>query len=215
MKLAGAFKIIFLSQYRYSIISYLKTTVNKLFGLSVVQSGYYHVVGRGNIEIKGLLRLGLNYVGFVSPNTRGLLNINGNIKVVGNALIGPGCSIDIAKGAFCKIGTSYITANAKIICQNKIIIGDGCALSWGVELLDSDFHQYIDSNGTLSTLSKAIFIEDDVWVGSNVKVLKGVRIPRGCIIAAGSVVTKSFNEPNCLIGGNPARVIKKDINWKL
>lgn len=53
-----------------------------------------------------------------------------------------------------------------------------------------------------------VVIEEDVWCGANVTILKGVTIGRSTIIAAGSVVTKSC-PPYSIIGGVPARVIKK------
>jgi len=56
--------------------------------------------------------------------------------------------------------------------------------------------------------SRPIKIEDDVWIGMNVLVLKGVTIGRGAIVAAGSVVTKNV-EPWTVVGGNPAKLIKK------
>ena len=52
-----------------------------------------------------------------------------------------------------------------------------------------------------------VVIEDDVWTGANVTILKGVTIGRGSVIAAGAVVTKSF-PPYSIIGGVPAKLIK-------
>ena len=53
-------------------------------------------------------------------------------------------------------------------------------------------------------------IEDDVWIGANAIILKGVTLGKGCVVAAGSVVTKSV-PANALVGGNPARIIKQEI----
>lgn len=50
-------------------------------------------------------------------------------------------------------------------------------------------------------------IEDDVWCGANVTILKGVTIGRGSVVAAGAIVTKSF-PPYSIIGGVPAKLIK-------
>ena len=52
-----------------------------------------------------------------------------------------------------------------------------------------------------------VLIEDDVWCGSNVVILKGVTIGHGSIVAAGAVVTKSF-PPYSIIGGVPAKLIR-------
>lgn len=52
-----------------------------------------------------------------------------------------------------------------------------------------------------------VLIEDDVWIGANVIILPGVKISKGSIIGAGSVVTKNVPE-YAIVGGNPARVIK-------
>ncbi|MCV6585607.1 MAG: hypothetical protein OIF47_08735 [Marinibacterium sp.] len=56
--------------------------------------------------------------------------------------------------------------------------------------------------------SKGIVIEDDVWLGAGVKVLDGVRIGRGSVISAGTVVTRDV-EPLSIMGGVPAKLIRK------
>lgn len=52
-----------------------------------------------------------------------------------------------------------------------------------------------------------ILVEDDVWIGMNAIILSGVRIGRGAVIAAGSVVTSDV-PPYSIVGGNPAKIIK-------
>ena len=58
------------------------------------------------------------------------------------------------------------------------------------------------------TKSAPVVIEDDVWIGANVTILKGVTIGHGSVIAAGAVVTQSF-PPYSIIGGVPARLLKQ------
>ena len=52
-----------------------------------------------------------------------------------------------------------------------------------------------------------INIEDDVWIGANCIITAGVKIADGCVIGAGSVVTKNLNK-NSIVGGVPAKLIK-------
>ena len=68
-------------------------------------------------------------------------------------------------------------------------------------------------DGTDKSNAEPITIGDQVWIGANVIVLKGVEIGAHSIVAAGSVVTRSF-PPGSLIGGNPARLIRSGVNWK-
>ena len=58
-----------------------------------------------------------------------------------------------------------------------------------------------------------IVIEDYVWIGIGAILLKGIRIGSGAVIAAGSVVTKNVPS-NCMVAGNPAHIIRKDIHWR-
>ena len=55
---------------------------------------------------------------------------------------------------------------------------------------------------------KPVVIEDDVWIGARVMIMPGVIVRRGCVVGAGTVLTKSFPE-NSIIAGNPGRVVKK------
>ena len=74
---------------------------------------------------------------------------------------------------------------------------------------DVDCEIALDEAANINTdiMNMPIVIEDHVWVGMNVMILKGVTIGEGAIIAAGSVVIKDIPE-NCIAGGNPCRVIK-------
>lgn len=75
----------------------------------------------------------------------------------------------------------------------------------------TDTHE-VDSaerqNSNSGSFAKPIKIGDDCWLGAGVTVLPGVTIGHGCTIAAGAVVTKDV-EDNCLVGGVPAKLIRK------
>ena len=66
----------------------------------------------------------------------------------------------------------------------------------------------MDSNEKLPENDAPVVIEDDVWCGANVTILKGVTIGRGSVVAAGAVVTKSC-PPYSIIGGVPAKILKR------
>jgi acetyltransferase-like isoleucine patch superfamily enzyme len=124
------------------------------------------------------------------------------------ATIGRGVTLSVGSAAKLAIGNkSYITDGSKIFAQNSITIGQNCAISFGVTIMDDDGHGF-----GLPPYSAPIVIEDDVWIGCNVTILKGVTIGRGSVVAAGAVVTKSC-PPHSLIGGVPARLIRKEVSW--
>ena len=75
-----------------------------------------------------------------------------------------------------------------------------------VDVIDK-FIMDVSDNEKLPNNDLPVVIEDDVWCGANVTILKGVTISHGSIVAAGAVVTKSF-PPYSIIGGVPAKLIK-------
>ncbi len=104
---------------------------------------------------------------------------------------------------------SFINSDCKIRCHEKITIGEECAISHDFTIMDSDAHEL---NGIRKT--KPINIGNHVWIATRVTVLSGVTIGDGAVIAAGAVVTEDVPE-GALVGGVPARVIKKKVEWKI
>lgn len=124
-----------------------------------------------------------------------------------------------------KQGTLYATQNATITigkdvgmsspvlwAHESITIGNHVKIGANSILLDTDSHNldYMVRRGQWTDwgVSKPIIIEDDVMIGVNCIILKGVTIGARSIVAAGSVVTKSFPS-DCIIGGNPAKLIRQ------
>lgn len=134
---------------------------------------------------------------------------NAEINVNNTFFIHSGCDIMVFKGAKLNLGSGYINRYCKIRCHDEITIGEGVAISENFTFWDSDAHQMI--NGSEPT--QPIVIGNKVWIGTNVTVLKGVKIGDGCVIAAGSLVTKDV-PANCLAAGVPAKVIKVNVSWK-
>lgn len=104
----------------------------------------------------------------------------------------------------------YIGQGAHISASEGIRIGNGVAI--GPELMVMGGDHRFDQVGLLihqmtsGGENKPIVIEDDVWIGGRVTILKGVTIGEGAVIGAGSIVTKSI-PPYSIFAGNPARRI--------
>ncbi|SHJ70772.1 Hexapeptide repeat of succinyl-transferase [Maribacter aquivivus] len=118
-------------------------------------------------------------------------------------------------GAKIIIGDNVGMSCVSIWSKEEIIIGDNVKLGANVIVFDSDMHSLdyqlrrdISTDG-INSKSSPIVIEDDVFIGANSIITKGVKIGRQAIIAAGSVVVKSIPERQTW-GGNPARFIKEN-----
>lgn len=138
---------------------------------------------------------------------------NTQLTLHGDVILYEGVGIRVTEGAQLSIGNhTYINRSASIDCTQEITIGDYCAISDNVQILDSDFHP-ITYNGKTSTMSNLVHIGNHVWIGRSAIILKGVTIGDGAIVGAGSVVTRDI-PPGCLVAGNPARVIKENVEWE-
>ena len=182
-------------------------------GRKIFTSNRVRIQGLQNIEAEEYLTIGLSYYGFVSSQERTFLNVEGELTFLGRFSIAKGCRIDVGKDAKVAFGSGYISPNTDIIIVHGMTVGDGCSISWGCQFLDDDFHD-LEYEGRTEVLNPQIKIGSHVWIGSRVSVLKGAVIPDGCVVAANSVVNKVFTEKNCLLAGNPAKVIRRDVSWK-
>ena len=110
----------------------------------------------------------------------------GSIEVGDFALLCPGVRIDSA---------------------TSISIGRSTMLAAGVYVTDADWHGIYDRARPIGT-TKAVVLQDNVWVGDGSIVCKGVTIGANTIVGAGSVVSKSL-PTNVIAAGNPAVVVKQ------
>ena len=117
----------------------------------------------------------------------------GDTKIIGpeNVSIGSNTSLG---------GRVYLYA------VDQITIGDNCMIGWNT-VVTTATHDY-KSKPMSAVLKKPVRIGNDVWLGLNVTILPGVSIADGVVVGAGSVVTKSILEPEVIVAGNPARLLK-------
>ncbi|HUX91565.1 MAG TPA: DapH/DapD/GlmU-related protein [Gallionellaceae bacterium] len=111
-----------------------------------------------------------------------------------------------------KIGNNVAFNSICIMARSKTIsIGNRTMIAGNCQIMDTDAHPVWppESRWTYSgdEYDAPVIIGDDVYIGLNVIILKGVTIGDNSVIAAGSIVNRDI-PPNCLAAGNPAKVVK-------
>lgn len=147
------------------------------------------VMGRGRVTVGSTTSIGY----FPSPAWTGVCHIEARR---------PSASVTV--GDRCSINNGFTV----IAEGSSITIGDRCLIGPNVSMYDSDFHALSasDRGSGMRGSSAPIVVGDDVFIGSDVTVLKGVRIGSGAVIGARSLVTHDI-PPNSLAGGVPARIL--------
>lgn len=127
--------------------------------------------------------------------------MSSDIKGLGNLSVGDGTSIPK--------GSTFYCTEASLTIGRKVIFGPHPTIITGDHRIDIVGKYIIDVTvgEKLPENDAPVVIEDDVWCGANVTILKGVTIGRGSVVAAGAVVTRSF-PPYSIIGGVPAKLIR-------
>lgn len=138
------------------------------------------------------------------------LTIANGVKLRGAEIIirGERCSIEINKNT--KFGGIRLINVGK---NNCISIGENCMFSDHVEVWASDTHPIFNEQGEWINPEEPIIIGNNVWIGSRVIVLKGIKIGDGSVVGMGTIVTKDI-APNVISVGFPNREIQKGIRWE-
>lgn len=144
----------------------------------------------------------------------GLLEIGDGLRINSGFLPNPvggnaSTGLYIAKNSELSIGNNVGISSSTIVCLCSIRIGDRVLIGGGCTIVDSDFHAISPSERLRephSRVNRPVTIEEDVFVGCNATILKGVTIGRGAVIGAGAVVSKDVPAME-IWAGNPCRKI--------
>ena len=177
-----------------------------------------HACNRGCFEFVDGVRYGLVEIGYVDNSTnhdrRSSLNIQGLIRIngLGFHLFGAGLDLYVTKGGVFDVGNDFgVSVAAKIKVVKEVCVGDDNMWSYGNSIMDTDSHSIYDEGGNLINPNRKVKIGNHVWMGCHCIILKGSTIPDGSIVAAGSVISKTITEENCII--SEKGIIKRNVTW--
>lgn len=140
-------------------------------------------------------------------NNRIVINSNAYLEGTVVHIEDNNCLIEIGERTF--IGPSHLACTED---GRSIVIGNNCMLSSNINVRTGDSHSIVDMDGKRVNPAQSVSIGDHCWIGEGAKIMKGVTLQKDTIVASGAIVTKSFAS-NCILAGNPAKVIKENVNW--
>lgn len=114
-------------------------------------------------------------------------------------------------GAVLQIGEDFGMTGGSIVAAERITIGDRVTVGANCTIIDTDFHPLDPELRRLhpqDARTAPIVVEDDVFIGMNCLILKGVTIGMGSVVGAGSVVVHNV-PPHSVVAGNPAQLVRK------
>ncbi len=144
-----------------------------------------------------------------------------NALVIGSEATMDGVHCAVGRDGRIQIGDYCYFTNAVLLCELELRIGNYVMIGWNATIADTDFHPLQPAERVADAIAcsplaqgrprpeiprRPVIIEDDVWIGPNVTILKGVRIGQGSFIEAGSLVTRDVPARSRVLG-NPAQVI--------
>lgn len=160
----------------------------------------------------GMIQLGRNEVSFY-PNSGVTIENEGTIIFKGVSKICSGGCLSVKKNAVLTIGDNFsATAELKLACYCSITIGKNVLVGWETKIFDTDFHQLTSCDASINMAYAPIIIGDDTWIACNCLIMKGSKIPKQCVLAAGSITNKEYDiAPKSVIGGNPVHLLKSGL----
>jgi acetyltransferase-like isoleucine patch superfamily enzyme len=140
--------------------------------------------------------------------------------VIGRSCTMEGVQFAVGEHGLVEIGDYCYFTNAVLLCELSLRIGNFVVIGWNTTIADTDFHPLAPALRIADAVAcspigqgrprppiaqRPVIIEDDVWIGPNATILKGVRIGAGSFIEAGALITRDI-PARSRVGGNPAVV---------
>ncbi len=148
------------------------------------------------------------------------INLSGTVTFKGHMQFGKDYFLYIKKGAFCEFGhMASLASSGKIICAERINLGNYARLGSECQIIDTNFHTMLDTeSGEVFKMTDPIQIGNYNFISNRVSIMKGTVTPDYCTIASNSLCTKDYSSlgENKLIGGIPCKLLKNNISrdWK-
>ncbi|MDR0586996.1 MAG: acyltransferase [Treponema sp.] len=173
-----------------------------------------------SVEIKGDRNIIKFHLPIHGKNNTIKINNKGTIVDIGSSSLLNSLCISCSGGfeQIIRIGNNTTIEGGlfiRVTYNAKIFIGNDCMFAHDIFIRATDAHSIIDKE-TKEIINKPkhpIVIGDHCWIGQRCLIGKNAIIPANTIIGMGSIITKSFSKENTIIAGNPARIIKENIEW--
>ena len=185
-----------------------------------------------SVSIGKNVKIPTNFQLILGNDTHVVIGNNVDFKI-GSLVLADGSCLEI--GDNCQLGGNHIFLNTDSVLKigkkctfgsgkirsgrnRAIVIEDDCMFSWETTILAHDGHLIFDlttgacTNNTNGERVESVHVGSHVWVGGETAILPNTYIGTGSICAYRSLVKGTYPN-NCILGGSPARIIKKDICW--
>lgn len=164
------------------------------------------------------LRIGMIKVGFATyqgtnfRHDRTRINLQGELHAEGDCTFGSGSSLEVGPAARLTLGDGFhLGPKSLLICHHAMHFGHRNRISWNCTLMDTDQHALVDLQGNRTNPDRPITTGDNVWIGCESIITKGVQLADNTTVAAGARLAGRYEELCTVLAGNPATVVRRGV----